>query len=692
MKSPIRSLNLMPGVQYGLPLSNIHLQGGEPGDHRIYLDGVPIYNPYSFGRMFSSFSPYAIGDVTLHKAGYGVAHGSQMAGMIHLRNDISHNRDSRAILQADPLSVNLRGDVAIPSGDERSIQTMAAFRTNFWDQYQEPALSNMLGEWDRIDPLLANAQLGEDMDAAFYTPMYRESDVGIMDLHVAASYEPGSFSRIDGSFYLAENSVQSNLLNQSTIFHSMPRYLFASDSYEWRNLAGQISWNQLVTPRLDFTIQAGYTHNQFQHENILGTSNDVPFPGVDIVSFSTETDVLSDVRRRLPTQVDENSIRHWFLKTDLSYSINPQFSIDGGLKMDFVSSEVRISDQPLFPASIDDSSIILSGYLQNNHNFGRGWRIDYGSRLTWLNYRNRLFAEPRASLQYDEDDTDLGFWSLRVTGGLYRQFINEYRVSNVGASSLVPNFSIWSHADNLEVPLATHFSGSFLVEPSNQPSFTVEGFYKWQPNSPITSYGMGTTDPHQDTFEHGVFAEMTEFTTLGAGFRFRQSLANSRIRFLGGYDYSYTKLNLDSQFGRTLPAPQNEPHRAQARVFYHAVEEVTFALKWQGIWGRSWAFRDSYYNYLQYREVLGADEFSFTTPENDRLSAFQQVDFSMIYQTSIGFADLEVRVELINILNRKNTLDHRLVPVIGPDSAVEYQVDKRQFPGFYPTMSVEVQF
>ncbi len=680
LMKPIRNLSLMPGVQFGLPLSDLHIQGGEQGDHRIYLDEVPIYNPYSFGRMFSAFSPLALGDVTLHKAGYGVRHGSQMAGMIDLSHNISNVYENQAVVQADPLSLNFRGDVAFPLRNNKSIQTMVAVRTNIWDLYEDPALSQIMSEWDQIDPLLANLQL-ENENAFDYSPTLQQADVGFLDTHFAASYEPGPFSRINGSIYFAENNLRSDLLSENRTNSDTPRYLYASDSYEWSNLAGQFSWEQLVSPRLDLSAKVAYSQNQFGHQNILSTSNTLPiFP---------ESEIGLNERIELPTQVDENSIRHIFLKADFSYSFSPVLSLDGGLKSDFINSEIKISDETVFPVNIEDSSVLLSGYLQNNHAVGRGWSVDYGSRFTWLNRKNRVYAEPRASIQYDKSESRIGYWSLRFAGGLYRQFINEHRVTNVGASSLVPDFSIWSHSGEMNIPLATHLTGSFLVEPTARTSLTIEGFYKWQPSTPITSYGNLVSGDNSNRSNTGAFAELTELTAIGAGFRLRQ-IVNNRLRVLGGYDYNYSRLNLESQFGRTLPSSWNEPHRAQFRAFYHLTEGVTFSGKWQGIWGRRWAFRDSYYNFLRFRDVNVAGEFNFNSPENDQLSAFHQVDLSIIYQPTIGVADLEVRLELINILNRRNTIDQSLVP-ISPDNSSEYRIEERQLPGFYPSLSIQVQ-
>ncbi len=278
LQTPIRSLSLVSGVQYGLPMTDLHLQGGQQSEHRILLDGIPVYNPYSFGRMFTSFSPHAIGSIQLHRAGYGVEQGSQTAGLIGLSHEQTSDDENRLLLQGDPLSLNLRGDLSIPAKGVSNVNIMTAVRTHYWDVYRSPSLEKSLQEWDVIDPLITNMLVDLDgNDASGYSPVYHDSNVDFMDLHMSVDYDPNEFSSINASFYAAENAVQTDLLNQSDSGQSAP-YLFASDSHYWTNLMSQIKWNRLVTPRLDLSVQGAYSKNQFDHTNTTGTSNFNPFP------------------------------------------------------------------------------------------------------------------------------------------------------------------------------------------------------------------------------------------------------------------------------------------------------------------------------------------------------------------------------------------------------------------------------
>jgi len=177
----------------------------------------------------------------------------------------------------------------------------------------------------------------------------------------------------------------------------------------------------------------------------------------------------------------------------------------------------------------------------------------------------------------------------------------------------------------------------------------------------------------------------------GGGIKVNQSFADSKLKLKTGYDYSNSRIDMESQFGRMMPAPWNEPHRTQIRILWRLIPDLAVTAKWQGIWGRKWAFRKSYYDFLRYRSNEVPSQYSFENPEHDRLSPFHQVDLSFIYQPTLGSANLEIRLELLNILNRENTLEKYLQPIQDGEEIV-YKIRNRNMPGFHPTISLQLKF
>lgn len=696
MQDAIRSLNLFQGVQYGLPMTDLHLQGGQPGEHRIRLDGVPVYNPHSFGQMFSAFSPYAISTVQVHKAGYDVTQGSQIAGLIDLKHDFqSSGRTGHGFTaQADPLSVNLKGNLQFDADkeDPSSLNVMGAGRLNYWKLFQEPNLDRTLRQWDDLDPLITNLLIESENDASLYEPSEHRSDVQFNDIHLASRYEVNAYNTLYSSFYVGKNFVSTGLLRQAPPGVDIPNYLYARDEYRWNNLMGQLSLHQLLSPRLDLNSQVSFSSNLLRHRYLIDTSNNPQIPNLGLNSDNALAAFESaDARNVVPTQRNNNRIRHLISRSEATYSFNPNFSISGGLQFDYVDSRVDLSNFFYLPTDTDQESILFSGYLEGNWTFGEYWKLRAGNRLTYAHEIGLMYAEPRTSIQFDQQDSDIGYWSLRLSGGLYRQFINQFEITNPGPTSLVPTFTVWSHAGTSEVPKAWHLSSSFYLEPGPHTSLNVESFFKWQPTAYTVSYNNLLQGTAVERSGFSAFGESTQMKSYGAGVQLHQAFAGSRLKLMLGYEYNYSRIKLESQFGKEVPVPWNQPHRFQLRSLWRISPVFTAVAKWQSVYGRSWGFRQSYYNFLSYESSGPFGDFNFNSPENDRLGAFHQLDLSLIYKPSLGIMDLEIRADLVNLLDRRNTIDWSLRPV--PESGDgAYEIRHRTMPGFNPSLSIQMDF
>jgi len=688
---PIRSLTLSPGIQYGLPMSDLHLQGGQQGEHRIMLDDTPIYNPFSFGRLFGAFSPFAIDRVSSRKAGFGVQHGSHIAGTVNLSQEIPQKDTGQLMVETGPVSANAKANYYIPLGDKK-IRLMTAIRSSLWDLFEEPNLQQSLEDWNFIDPLVTNVTTDLEADAALFRPELQNSDVRFQDYHLAAEYDLNRFSRLSASFYYGNNRVATELLNKAISGVDAPRFLFAEDEYQWNNLATQLSWDAMISPRFDLSAQLSLSSNDFDHSFLIENRNLAQSVGM----ISLES--IEDSFTRLPTRIEGNYIRHITSKVGGSYHFSPGFVLNGGLQLESIRTDLNINESFSQPVNTNEHSLITSGYLETEYTVSPHWNMTFGTRLTHQNSSTeKLFAEPRASIQYDAEP-GFGFLSIRVSGGLYRQFITQNEVTNVAPTSIVPSLTIWTHTGNTDVPKAYHLSGSLLAEPAPNTSIKVETFYKWQPQTNITSYANLNSGTTPDGAEVGAFAETTSARLFGTGVRINQTLKELNIDLMAGYDYSFSRIDFDTQFGRELPAPWNNPHRTQARMLWHAKPSFAVLTKWQGIWGQKWAFRPAYYNFLLFRDPAQTGGFSFDSPEKDLLSPFQQVDLSFIYQPSLEKFNFELRLELINILNRKNAIDRSLVPssqAATQESLTDvdnFVIEERTMPGFYPSLSAQIGF
>ncbi|MDG5766767.1 TonB-dependent receptor [Balneolales bacterium ANBcel1] len=722
--APIRSLSLFSGLQYGLPMQDIHLQGGRQGEHRIRLDGMPVYNPHHSGHFYSAFSPLAIGGIQLHKAGFGAEQGSMIAGIIDFHHDLPHNRKSGLTIHVDPLDFNVRGDLAIPVSSEGStsrrsspasespetsseapLLVAASFRTNFWNWYREPVMEKTLQEWDFIDPVLSNFLLQPQWRISEYQSLQHSTDIRYLDGHVAAKYDLNDYNTFRASLYIGQNRIHSTHLGiglESGFRSTGNDYLFTMDEHDGSHITGQVRWDVRPGPRWDISAQAGISTNRMDHHYHMNNRLTDGRSGGWVGSTEMVRLAFEQAVPELPSHTGSNRIDHGLMRTDVTYSLSPEVQLETGVELNLVSTEVDFSDFFYRPVHSSDESFFSAFYFNYNRRFNRYWQVTAGSRFTYAEGHSRLFPEPRFSLQYDRVDSRIGYWTARVSGGRYHQFVHQYEITNAGPTSLIPAFTVWSHSTDTTPPRAYHISGSWIYKPASSTSLKLVGYYKWEPEGYVVSHTNLMSFDGTDRGSSAAFSESSRLRSRGVSARLQQDIGGGRIKGMLGYDYSHAEMRM-SQFGRTVPAPWNEPHRIQARTVARVNGPVSVIANWKSVLGRAWGFRKAYYDYLHVSGVQRFARHTLSRPEDDRLSAFHQLDLSLLYRPSIGSVDLDLRLDLINVLNRRNVLDWSLSPEFGgtgPEVAgsasqdygiIGYEKRNRTMPGFYPLLRVEVR-
>ncbi|HEX7070044.1 MAG TPA: hypothetical protein VF190_04535, partial [Rhodothermales bacterium] len=99
-----------------------------------------------------------------------------------------------------------------------------------------------------------------------------------------------------------------------------------------------------------------------------------------------------------------------------------------------------------------------------------------------------------------------------------------------------------------------------------------------------------------------------------------------------------------------------------ASVAWEPTESLRAAASWRHTWGRAWAFRRAYYDYLGADTVIVGqfDQYDLRRPSQHRLPPFNQVDVSVRYARELGAVDLAIGLDLLNAFNRRNVVDYAL--------------------------------
>lgn len=691
----LRSINSVMGMNFSLSLADFHIQGGAAGDHQVLLDDVPVYNPVSLGRLTGAFSPYAIEKITVHKAGFGAEVGSQLSGIIEVKQDVADHTENTFTVQADPLNANGRIDLGVDFSGGATIKTMIAGRSNIWQWYQKPSLEGTLERWDRLDPLLIENLLENSSVASNFRALFHDSDIRFYDLHMRNQLQLNEFHTSSLSLYRGKNYLQTQLLSHNDNDESnVPDFMYTQDGYDWLNTVGKLQHDWLISSRLNASFSASVSSHRSTHHFAMANSD-------ELVSASNDIDrVREQLRNVVAGQAhtgDRNSLAESTFNAEFDYSLHTHHSLGFGLKSKIVDYSFNLSDPFYHPTSTQDTQLLLSGFIDDEMTLNYNTSLVAGTRFTYIPDHQKIFAEPRLSLQYDRPGTSIGYFSGKISTGIYRQFINQFDVTSVGPSAIVPSNRFWVPTDySTDVPKAYHLDTELLVEPTENLALRWEGFYKWQPTILALNYHALLSTPTSAT-DH--YEDQTNFIvsgksyTYGSGLSISQFIEPWKMEATLSYQYTLSKRQIPNRFDdRYMESPWNYPHKLMASVNWNIAAGLTTTLRWQSIWGRSWAFKRAYYDYLTiHQNQTQFGSYSVSSPSDDLLSPFHQLDVGISYGHTFGAQTIRLRADFINVLDRKNTLEKQIVPQ-STNNEPEYTIQERRLPGLTPSLSIEFFF
>lgn len=679
--APLRQLNTLPGVRVSDLTADVHVQGGRPGDHQMRLDGAPVYLPRTLAGLIGPFGAFAIDRITVEKAGFGAAAGSQMAGVIDARHALG--RTTRADLQADPLSLNGRLQLAPSVAGVDDVAVMAAGRLGLGALYEPARLNSTLATWSGLDPFLL-AAAAPAAPASAVSQAARSATAASLpgphhtDAHVAARVRLRPLHTLHASAYRGTRSLAGSAwaapddLAPST---AAARLVTTAEDYRWRNVVGQVRYDAVLGSHTLFRAHLQGSHYRFDHD----------YTGIDSLRLragttppqlvgSTRTP-LQDANRlrtvRLQGSVDHTRGAH---RVHLGAAVThtaSTFTLHG---VRLAQSTNTVDEAPGRPLDVNGASARtpqiqhaadtwrLSAFARDRVALGAQWEAEAGVRLTYRPERATAYAEPRLAVRTDRSNSRIGTWSMRTAAGLYRQFTHQTDASVFNAGALLPSVRIWLPLDeSVSPPRAYHVAHELLIQPTARWALRAEGFYKHQPRHLALRYA----PPDQDALTgplatQGHFLTATQGHALGGSLSATWSGPTLRLRAL--YEHNQTVRRSAALFGgRAHPAPETVPHRAEVGLDWTPTARWTLSLRGRGAWQRSWGFHRAYYDYFGHdADTRVQPPFDLGRPGAHRLPPLYQLDASLAYARELGPAALQVRLEVLNLTDRTNVADWRL--------------------------------
>ena len=184
-----------------------------------------------------------------------------------------------------------------------------------------------------------------------------------------------------------------------------------------------------------------------------------------------------------------------------------------------------------------------------------------------------------------------------------------------------------------------------------------------------------------------VFCTDGDGYAYGIGLSVQRTVRQARIE--GSYEYARARRRVANRFGgRFVPAPWETPHQLRLGLNLTPRPGWTATLRWRAVWGRSWGFRQAYYDYLEPDpETRVFAGFDLSDPGAHRLPVFSQVDVGLAYARRLGPLRVQARLNLINALGRRNVTDWGLD---ADEASGQLQRTVRAATPFVPLFSLQV--
>jgi hypothetical protein len=687
--------NSLLGVTASPPYTDLRIQGSSTGGHTLRLDGVPVRNPASAGRLLGAFSPLALDGLTARKAGFGALHGNALSGALDLDHDLSGQNAQYGTMRVDPRSLDARLQGTTTLGST-PVTAMVAGRVSVWDIYQDVGLNDLIDRWSTLDPVLAAAQIPADTSLIGSLGARTQPDAGFYDLHGAARFEFGPSKQLHVSAYHGGSDLGADLVlgqsvaqapntveDQEAVVDTSDFTVPTRDEYAWTNTAAQARYEAPVGDRTMGSLRASVSHYRSATQSEIGTVQSTPQSG--------DGSALAAARQAAYAQEGANEVT----EVDLESRFDVSFSESGGLVwtmgLTYQGSRFRIGNAFAPRLRHQTGTVRLHTAAETTVGLGAHTQLEGGLRLTSLPGRSAVYAEPRGALRYHRSIDGLGTVGLSVRGGLYRRFTAQFDLSRDGATAVVPTTQIWLPiSTSLAPPRTYHLAADLSWQPAPPWTVDLEGYRKWQPHLLAVDYPALRAQPatSEGGAEPADILASSRGTAYGGGLRIEYD--GDALLGSARYAYSRARRTFPGRFdGRLTPVPWTEPHRLTLNAEVPVGGGVALEAQGEGVWGRRWGFRRAYYAYLDPSDLGDAwERLRLDRPGTHVLPPRYQFDLGVSVTHSLVGVDVKGRLGVANVLNRENVADWALQPQT--DGSVSRWT--RSLPGRRATISVRIRY
>ncbi|MCU0624757.1 MAG: carboxypeptidase-like regulatory domain-containing protein [Gemmatimonadaceae bacterium] len=423
---------VMPGAATPLGVSrrdgtgDLHLQGGDIGEHPWRLDGVPLFDAAALSGLLGTVAPIAVDRLAIRRSGFRAADGSFAAGAIDLTHDLGAGRAraARAIVAADPLAVTARLSTPLRLAGATG-EAMVAAREGTWGATAPAALTSAIRTWNAPDPVLLQRLSGfgalpgmHDLEQARFVTGGRET-VGLRDLHAAARLSWQDLRTVEASAFRTSHAMSW----AGTAADASGRALRTRDAYAWRTTGGQAAVRALLGTRVRQYVQARAVVHTLGHEADMAMA----LPGGPAMAGR-----------------EGNRVEEIGLRAEWTTGGATGWELAGGVDLAQTRASVDLANAVLRPITAGARVARATAWGDATWPLGGATFLETGVRITQLE-TGRTYAEPRVALR--GEGGGVRPWAWRVAGGGYHQFVSQFDIAATAPMAFVPSVRFWLPMD-----------------------------------------------------------------------------------------------------------------------------------------------------------------------------------------------------------------------------------------------------
>ena len=621
-----RALQWTPGIRKtGIVGGGLSVRGGNPDQNLYLLDGAPVYHPWHAFSLISTFQTGTLRSTDLSRGSFPVEHGGRLSSVLDAQMKDGSRRSPKAVAALSMLSGRFR------------IETPLTANTSFMLSGRRSYVDKLIG---REHPVTGPSGRRDTLRTGYY----------FFDTSAKLSHRFGPNHRVSLSYYHGRDDLDLRLpFDLSLDFSSWlrPADLLFEVAQNWDNRVFSGQHRYLLNDNLFATTTAYYSGYRAQEASF--------------VQPTTSASLASDYRVRLSDAG---------LKVDFDYHHSVGHEITGGLQVSTLQfestldSELRRSSGTVTERAQESrlSAVKVAGYVRDTWTPTPDWTVEPGVRASYFSGGDHVHLAPRLNAQYAVHPRWL---VLEGSAGVHVQYLHRLRDRYSLAYDLVS--SRW-------IPSSSRV----------QPAMGLQ-------------FGVGTHTQLRSgwTLEVDAYARGTRHTLVPADvFQQKEGIEGPGIE-VGALLGQYTT-GAERAFGIEVSTIFEEgPWRARVvlgggRTFVRAPSRTPTGLRWRpssldvplslrstlswtpGAWSATIGteLRSGYpitVPVARYR--LGDPTDSEPTTylyrphvNNGRLPSYLRVDLSVSYQFELLSADWTATLDLFNVTDRENVLDHQYRP------------------------------